>query len=99
MQNSRITRVTSVTVILFITLVACKLGQAVLEPVVFAVLIIAIASPLQKSMQARVGKAIALSVTVVMTAAVILALFALIAWGGREVVEWVRQISTASRKR
>ncbi|HEY8213102.1 MAG TPA: AI-2E family transporter, partial [Methylocystis sp.] len=47
--------------------------------------------PLQKAMQARVGKAIALTVTVVMTAAVILALFALIAWGGREVVEWIRQ--------
>ncbi|MBM3563028.1 MAG: AI-2E family transporter, partial [Alphaproteobacteria bacterium] len=91
MENSRITCVASVTLILFIILLACKFGQAVLEPVVFAVFIIAIASPLQKSMQARVGKAIALVVTVVTTAAVILALFALIAWGGREVVEWVRQ--------
>jgi AI-2 transport protein TqsA len=91
MENSRITRVTSVVVILFIVLICCKFGQAVLEPVVFAVFIIAIAWPLQKSMQARVGKAIALSVTVALTAAAILALFALIAWGGREVVEWARQ--------
>lgn len=91
MENSRITRVTAVIVILFIFLIACKFGQAVLEPVVFAVFIIAIAWPLQKSMQARVGKALALSVTVVTTAAVILALFALIAWGGGEVVAWVRQ--------
>lgn len=91
MENSRIARVTAFIVILFIVLVACKFGQAVLEPVVFAVFIIAIASPLQKSIQARVGKAIALTVTVVMTAAVILALFALIAWGAGEMVEWVRQ--------
>jgi len=91
MENSRIANVTSVTVILFIILVACKFGQAVLEPVVFAVFIIAIVWPLQKALEARVGKAIALTVTVAMTAAVILALFALIAWGGREVVEWVRQ--------
>jgi predicted PurR-regulated permease PerM len=91
MENSRITNVTSVAGLLFIVLVACKLGQAVLEPVVFAVFIIAIAWPLQTSMRARVGKAIALSVTVAMTAVVILALFALIAWSGGEVVEWVRQ--------
>ncbi len=91
MEKSPISRVTSVTVMLFVILAACKLGQAVLEPVVFAVFIIAIAWPLQKAMQARVGKAIALTVTVAMTAAVILALFSLIAWSGREVVEWIRQ--------
>ncbi|MGD9657546.1 MAG: AI-2E family transporter [Methylocystis sp.] len=91
MENSQITRVTSVSMLLFIVLICCKFGQAVLEPVVFAVFIIAIAWPLQKSMQARVGKAIALSVTVVTTAAAIMALFALIAWGGREVLEWARQ--------
>lgn len=91
MEKSRITSVTSVVVILFIVLAACKFGQAVLEPVAFAVFIIAIAWPLQKAIQARLGKAIALSVTVAMTAAVILALFSLIAWGGHEVLEWVRQ--------
>ena len=91
MENSRLACVTSFIVILFIVLVACKFGQAVLEPVVFAVFIIAIASPLQSAMQARVGKAIALSVTVALTAAAILALFALIAWGGKEMVEWARQ--------
>ncbi len=91
MEKNPISNVTSVTVMLFVILIACKFGQAVLEPVVFAVFIIAIAWPLQKSMQARVGKAIALTVTVVMTAAVVLALFSLIAWGGREVVEWIRQ--------
>ncbi|WP_292533496.1 AI-2E family transporter [Methylocystis sp.] len=91
MEKSRITSVTFVTMLLFIILAACKLAQPVLEPVIFAVFIIAIAWPLQKAMQEKVGKAIALSVTVVTTAAAILALFTLIAWGGREVVEWVRQ--------
>lgn len=91
MEKSRITRVASVAVILFIVLAACKVGQAVLEPVAFALFIIAIAWPLQKALQPKLGKAIALSVTVAMTAAVILALFSLIAWGGHEVLEWVRQ--------
>lgn len=49
MESGRITRVASVTVILFIVLAACKLGQALIEPVVFAVFIIEIAWPLQKS--------------------------------------------------
>ncbi|MGD9544485.1 MAG: AI-2E family transporter [Methylocystis sp.] len=91
MDRNRITRAAAAMVILFIALVACKLGQAVLEPVIFAVFIVALAWPLQKSIQARLGKVVALCVTVVMTAAVILALFSLIAWGGREVVEWLRQ--------
>jgi predicted PurR-regulated permease PerM len=91
MEKSRITSVASVAVILFIVLAACKFGQAVIEPVAFALFIIAIAWPLQKALQPKLGKAIALSVTVAMTAAVILALFSLIAWGGHEVLEWVRQ--------
>ncbi len=91
MEKSRITSVTSVTVTLIIVLAACKLAQAVIEPVVFALFIIAIVWPTQKALQARLGKAVALIVTVVMTSAVILALFSLIAWGGREVVDWIRQ--------
>lgn len=91
MGKSLITNAASITVMIFVVLAACKLAQAVIEPVVFAVFIIAIVWPMQKALQARLGKAAALIVTVVATSAVVLALFSLVAWGGREVVDWIRQ--------
>lgn len=85
--------VESATVIIAVLLVlgACKLGQAVLEPAVFAIFIIEIAWPLQRSLQVRIGKAAALAVTVCVTAGVILALLSLSIWGGRQVVNWITE--------
>lgn len=85
--------VESATVIIAVLLVlgACKLGQAVLEPAVFAIFIIEIAWPLQRSLQVRTGKAAALAVTICVTAGVILALLSLSIWGGRQVVNWITE--------
>ena len=70
-------------------LAACKVGQAVLEPVVFAIFIIEIAWPMQKTLKSKIGKATALALTVVVTATLALALLSVIVWGGRQVAEWV----------
>lgn len=80
----------SVVIVAFLlVLTACKLAQVVLEPVVFAVFIIAIAWPIQKKLQSRIGKPSALAITVALTALAVLALLSLIVWEGREVADWV----------
>ncbi len=76
---------------LIIALSACKVAQVVFEPVVFAIFIIEIAWPLQKWLQSKIGKAAALTITVVITSAAVLALLSLIVWEGREVADWVSQ--------
>jgi AI-2 transport protein TqsA len=91
MGESRVTDVTSVIVATIVVLAACKIGQAVLEPAVFAIFIIEIAWPMQKALQARLGKAAAMALTVLVTASVVLALFSIIVWGGRGLADWVSQ--------
>jgi len=63
----------------------------VIEPVVFALFVIASTWPLEKALQARMPKAAALLLTMVVTSAVVFALFWIIAWGGHEVADWIRQ--------
>jgi AI-2 transport protein TqsA len=89
MTSERVTTVAIAIIALLLGLTACKLGQAVLEPAAFAFFIIAIARPLQKSLQPKVGKAAALTITVAATAVVILLLLSIIAWEGREIVDWI----------
>jgi len=80
-----------VIVLTFVVLAACQLAQAVIEPVVFALFVIAITWPLDKALQARMPKAAALLLTIIITSAVVFALFWMIAWGGHEVADWIRQ--------
>jgi AI-2 transport protein TqsA len=77
-------------VITLLVITAANLAQPIIEPVVFAIFIIALIWPLQKAIQSRVPKALALLVTVLLTLGIILALSSLIAWGGREVADWIR---------
>ncbi|MGJ0509431.1 MAG: AI-2E family transporter [Methylocystis sp.] len=91
MSAGRTVETTLVIIAALLVLAVCKLAQAVLEPVVFAVFIIMIAWPTQKALQASTGKALALVVTVVATIAVVLALLGVIVWGGGQVVDWVNQ--------
>ncbi len=76
---------------ILLVLAVCKFAQVVIEPIVFAFFIIMIAWPTQKALQARIGKALALSTTVMATIAVVLALLAVIVWGGGQVVDWINQ--------
>jgi AI-2 transport protein TqsA len=89
MSDSRIGETTSIIIAVLLVLAACKFGQLVLEPVVFAIFIIAIAWPIQRSLQPKIGKAAALTITIATTSGAIVALLSLIVWEGREVADWI----------
>lgn len=91
MGVSRISETTGVIIALILVLTACKFAQVVLEPALFAIFLIEIVWPLQKTLQARLGTAAALTITGVLTSAVVIALLSLIVWEGREIAEWIRQ--------
>ncbi len=73
---------------IFVVLAACKLGQSVIEPVVFALFIIAIVWPLASALQKRIPGWAALLLTVMVSLACVFALFWMIGWGGHQVAEW-----------
>jgi predicted PurR-regulated permease PerM len=82
--------VTAVIVITLLVITAANIAQSVIEPVVFAIFIIALIWPLQKALQSRAPKAVALLVTVLSTLGIVIALSSMVAWGGREVADWIR---------
>ena len=82
--------VTAALVITLLVITAANFAQPIIEPVVFAIFIIALIWPLQKAIQSRVPKAVALLVTVLLTLGIIIALSSMVAWGGREVADWLR---------
>jgi predicted PurR-regulated permease PerM len=75
----------------FVFLAGCKFAQPVIEPVVFALFIAMIAWPMQKALEPSLGKGMALTLTVLSTCAVVLALVSLIVWSGGAVAYWIRQ--------
>lgn len=89
MSNGRGAEAANVIIAALLVLAVCKLAQAVLEPAAFAVFIIAIAWPLTRSLQPRVGKAAALAITVTAAASTALILLSVVAWEGREVADWI----------
>ncbi len=89
MSENRVASASVVIIALLLVLTVCKFAQAVLEPAVFAIFIIAIAWPIQKKLQLKVGKGLALTITVALTALGVLTLLSLIVWEGREVADWI----------
>lgn len=73
---------------IFVVLAACKLGQSVIEPVVFALFVIAIVWPLASALQKRLPGWAALLLTVTISLLSVSGLFWMIAWGGHQVAEW-----------
>jgi predicted PurR-regulated permease PerM len=91
MSGGRLSEAMLVLLAVLAALAVCKVAQAVVEPIVFALFIILTAWPMQKWLQARTGKALALAASVLVTVLVVLALLAVIVWGGGQVVEWINQ--------
>ncbi len=89
MFGNRIVNAASIVVIALAALVACKVAEAVIEPAVFGLFIIVLALPVQKALQARVGKAAALALTVACTSAIVLALVSVVVWSTGEIVQWL----------
>lgn len=89
MRNLRVLETTSVIITVLMVLAVCKYAQAVIEPLVFGLFIIEIVWPMQKSLQARMGKGPALTITALVTIAVGVALLSVLIWGGRQIATWV----------
>jgi AI-2 transport protein TqsA len=81
--------VAAVLVVVFLALAASNLAQPVLEPIVFAIFIVALIWPMQKALQARAPKSVALLLTVVLTLGVMIALSSTMVWGAGEVADWL----------
>jgi AI-2 transport protein TqsA len=90
MEQNYVMKAPIAIVLTFVVLAACQLAQAVIEPVVFALFVITITWPLDKALQTRMPKAVALLLTIIITLAAVFALFWIIAWGGHELAEWIR---------
>lgn len=91
MEQNSVMKGPTTIVLTFVVLAACQLAQAVIEPIVFALFVITITWPLEKALQARLPKAAALLLTIIITSVTVLALFWMIAWGGHEVADWIRR--------
>jgi AI-2 transport protein TqsA len=74
--------------LIFLTLVAAHVGQTVVEPIVFAIFIIALIFPLQTALERHLPRWAALALTVTAALAVVVTLSSLIVWGGGELVDW-----------
>jgi len=81
------------TLLLLCTLVLVCIGlyfsHDIIAPVTFAIFTIAIAWPLQRNLQGKIPKLLALVVTILVTLFVIAALAFMVVWGVSHVVEWL----------
>jgi predicted PurR-regulated permease PerM len=64
-------------------------GRAVFEPLAFALFIIALSAPLMLRLKPVLGKGIALTLTVLVTIAIVFTFFAIVFWGVGQVAGWV----------
>jgi hypothetical protein len=74
---------------------ALYLARSIFAPVAFAFFVIALVWPLQKALQARIPKLLALFVTLIVTVVVILVLASMTAWGFGRAAQWL--IANAAR--
>jgi len=72
----------------FLVAVALYLARVVFEPITFALFAMALVWPFQTALEARLPKAVALGLTILLALLVILALAAAIVWSVDEVVYW-----------
>ncbi|WP_036263081.1 AI-2E family transporter [Methylocapsa aurea] len=90
MDNS-VVRIACALIIAFLVIDAFYFADVVFEPVAFALFAIIIVWPLQKALETRMPRGLALIVTVLVTLAVVVKLASMVAWGGGQVAQWVSQ--------
>jgi len=74
---------------------ALYLARSIFAPVAFAFFVIALVWPLQKALQTRIPKLLALFITLIVTITVILVLASMTAWGFGRAAQWL--IANAAR--
>ena len=72
----------------FLIAVALYLARVVFEPITFALFAVALVWPFQKALEAKLPKAVALGLTILLALLVMLAVAAAIVWSVDEVVYW-----------
>jgi AI-2 transport protein TqsA len=75
--------------VIFLAVTALYLARAVLAPVSFALFVIAIVWPVQRALQTKLPKMVALAVTILLTLFVITSLVSMIAWGFGQAAQWL----------
>lgn len=71
-----------------VILAALYLGRSLFAPVCISIFIVAIAWPLQRALERRVPRVLAMVVTVTATAAVVLAMASVVLWGLTRATQW-----------
>ena len=84
-EPGRIVRILLAT---FLVSAALYFARVVFEPIAFALFGMALVWPFQKALEARLPKAVALGITILLALLVILALAAAIVWSIDDVVHW-----------
>ncbi len=72
----------------FVILAALYLGRSLFAPVLLAIFTVAIVWPLQRAMERRLPRIVAMALTVLATAAVVVALASLVLWGLNRAAQW-----------
>lgn len=78
-----------IIIALLLVLAALFLARSVMEPVAFALFIVALAAPLQGRLRRQMPGGLALLATVIVTLTVLAALILIILWGVGEIAHWV----------
>ncbi|ACK50013.1 protein of unknown function UPF0118 [Methylocella silvestris BL2] len=88
-MDSSVTRIASAMIIAFLVVGALYFADAVFEPVAFALFAIAVVWPLQKALETRLPRGLALIATVLVTLIVVVKLTSMVAWGGGQIGQWL----------
>ena len=89
MKQDGVIRISLLLTTSIVTLAALYYSRAIMAPVTFALSTVAIVWPLQRALQSRIPKLLALLVTIIVTLAIIAILVFLVVWGFGLVVQWL----------
>ena len=90
-MHNTLLRLAATLIIASIVIATLYFAAVVFEPVAFAFFAIAISWPMQKALQARVPKSLALIATVIVALVIVVTLTSLVAWGGGQIARWLTQ--------
>jgi predicted PurR-regulated permease PerM len=82
-------RLTATLIAAAIVITTLQFAAVVFEPVAFAFFAIAISWPMQKALQTRAPKSVALIATVIVALVIVVTLTSLVAWGGGQIAHWL----------
>jgi len=88
-MDNTVIRIASALIIAFIVIGSLYFVGSVFEPVAFALFAIIIVWPLQKALETRMPRGLALLITVLLTLGVVIKLASMVAWGGGQIAQWV----------